>query len=73
MQLQASKTTPIVVNGEAIETAASTLAELVAMLGHGEATVATAVNGAFVPRPARSDTLLHPGDTVEVVAPRQGG
>jgi sulfur carrier protein len=46
---------------------------LVAELGHAEAAVATAVNGEFVPRGARTVTKLAPGDMIEIVAPRQGG
>jgi sulfur carrier protein len=42
-------------------------------LGYGGRTVATALNGAFVPAPARAATTLAEGDRLEVVAPRQGG
>lgn len=73
MQRQANKRTTIFVNGEQAETEARTLAELIASRGFGEGQVATAVNGAFVPRQARAATLLGEGDRVEVVAPRQGG
>lgn len=61
------------VNGELRETVATTLAELIAEAGYGEARVATAVNGTFVPARARSATTVAPGDHVEIVAPRQGG
>ena len=63
----------IVVNGEATETGAATLAELVAFLGYNEGQVATALNGDFVPRGARAETKLAAGDSIEIVAPRQGG
>ena len=63
----------VTVNGAATETAAPTLAALVAALGHAEGAVATAVNETFVPRTARADRALAPGDRVEIVAPRQGG
>jgi sulfur carrier protein len=63
----------ILLNGEPAETQAATLAELVAGQGFAETAVATAVNGAFVPREARAATLLAAGDRVEIVAPRQGG
>jgi len=63
----------VTVNGEAVETEADTLAALVAALGHPEATVATAVNEAFVPQAARGAHPLAPGDRVEIVTPRQGG
>ena len=73
MQLDAAGRTRITVNGEAAETGARTLADLVAELGFAEAQVATALNGSFVPRGARGETKLAPGDMIEVVAPRQGG
>ena len=73
MPLDTRKRTAIVLNGEPAETAAATLAELLAELGFAEAQVATALNGDFVPRAARAATRLGPGDRVEIVAPRQGG
>ena len=39
----------------------------------GEAKVATALNGEFVPARARAATPLKEGDRIEIVAPRQGG
>ena len=50
-----------------------TLAELCAALGYGEAKIATALNGDFVPASKRTQTLLADNDRVEIVAPRQGG
>ena len=73
MQLHLGQLTRIVVNGEATETGAATLAELVAALGYNEGQVATALNGDFVPRGTRAETKLATGDSVEIVAPRQGG
>ncbi len=63
----------ITLNGKPCETPAGTLAEVLAHSGYGGATVATAVNGSFVPAGARGATPLTDGDRVEVVAPRQGG
>lgn len=63
----------VVVNGERHTTAAMTLAELLAELGHGEAKVATAINGDFVPERKRASTVIHTDDRIEVVSPRQGG
>jgi sulfur carrier protein len=60
-------------NGEAHETIARTLAELVAEVGLADAKVATACNGTFVPERARAELRLAPGDQVEIVSPRQGG
>jgi sulfur carrier protein len=73
MQLKAAKRTSIHVNGEATETEAVSLADLLAERGFVETAVATALNGEFVARHARAATQLSPGDRVEIVAPRQGG
>ena len=73
MQLDSTRPTKIHVNGEATETAATTLAQLVSALGFAEGAVATALNGEFVARHARAATQLSPDDRVEIVAPRQGG
>jgi sulfur carrier protein len=63
----------IVLNGKAREVAAARLDALLEELGYQGAKVATAVNGGFVPRPARGETRLADGDRVEVIAPMQGG
>ena len=63
----------IEVNGEPRETRAGSLAEAVAELGLGEAAVATALNGDFVPRGARAGVRLSEGDRIEIVAPMKGG
>ena len=63
----------IVVNGEPREVAAATLAEALAALEYAEATVATALNGEFVPARAREATPVKDGDRIEILAPRQGG
>ncbi len=63
----------IIVNGEALETDALTLAALLDELGKGEAKVATSVNEAFVPKTLWADHTLQDGVRVEIVAPRQGG
>ena len=55
----------ISVNGESREVAeGSSLADLVALLVDSPHALATAVNGAFVPRTQRDVTVLQPGDTV---------
>ena len=61
------------VNGETRQTLARTLAELIVEAGYGDAKIATALNGDFVPQRARAATGLKAGDHVEIVAPRQGG
>lgn len=63
----------IIVNGEAQDTGAKTLQELCAALGLSDMKIATAVNGDFVPAPARAAHALARNDKVEIVTPRQGG
>ena len=63
----------LIVNGEAREVSATTLAEALHALDYGEAIVATAVNGEFVPVRLRQAMTVKPGDRIEIVAPRQGG
>jgi sulfur carrier protein len=63
----------IIVNGEPQDTRATTLDELCAALGLSDAKIATAVNGDFVPAPARAGYALERDDKVEIVAPRHGG
>ncbi|HXT06620.1 MAG TPA: sulfur carrier protein ThiS [Roseiarcus sp.] len=63
----------ITVNGEPREIAAGNLAEALAALDYEDAVVATALNGAFVPKRKRAATALSDGDRIEIVAPRQGG
>ncbi len=53
--------------------AAPTLTALLQACGYRGATVATAVNGEFVPAQARAQLALAEGDRVEVLAPMQGG
>jgi sulfur carrier protein len=66
-------TLEVVVNGERARTRSTTLAELLAELGYGDAKVATARNGDFVPAGKRGAVRLTGGDAIEIVAPRQGG
>jgi sulfur carrier protein len=63
----------ITVNGEPLNLAAANLAEALAALDYEGAVVATALNGAFVPKRKRAETPLSEGDRIEIVAPRQGG
>ncbi|HWK55177.1 MAG TPA: sulfur carrier protein ThiS [Hyphomicrobiales bacterium] len=63
----------VVVNGEALCIDATTLAALLAQLGYAPASVATAVDGEFVPRAQRAGLPLRDGMTIDVVAPIQGG
>ena len=61
------------VNGASRDLDATTLAEALEALDLGDARVATAVNGSFVPASARATTQLSPGDSLEILAPMQGG
>jgi len=63
----------IIVNGAPHDLADETLDGLLATLGYDDGPIATALNGAFVPRAARAATTPSDGDRVEVVAPMQGG
>lgn len=65
--------TRIEVNGEPQEITSATLADALTELGWGEARVATALNGDFVPASARATQALCDGDRLEVLAPMQGG
>ncbi len=63
----------VIVNGKPEEHPADTLAGLLAALDLDTATVATALNGEFVPAARRAGQPLAAGDRVEIVAPMQGG
>lgn len=63
----------IIVNGETVETAATTLAGVLAELGKTDAKVATSLNEVFVPKTLRDTQNIAEGDRIEIVAPRQGG
>lgn len=63
----------ILVNAEPRDIAGPTLAEALAELGLDTPAVATALNGAFIPRDSRAATALAEGDRLEVLAPMQGG
>lgn len=63
----------LVVNGEKLENFSSTLEGLCVDLGYDLLSVATAVNGLFVPQEIRICTLLEDGDNIEILAPLQGG
>ena len=60
-------------NGELIRTQARTLAALIEERGLPAATVATALDGDFVPRDRRGDTPLREGARIEALSPMQGG
>jgi sulfur carrier protein len=61
------------VNGETREIEAARLAAALDELGYRAARVATALNGVFVPLGQREAQRLAEGDTLEILAPMQGG
>ena len=63
----------IKLNGETLEVSGCNLAEVLNEHGYEGAVVATALNGEFVPADVRGETIVNPGDSVEVLAPMQGG
>ena len=63
----------IEMNGEWRQIAAEDLAAALEELGLGEAVVATALNGEFVPAGSRQGARLADGDRLEVLSPMQGG
>ncbi len=60
-------------NGQRLATTAKTLEALLAEQGVDAGSVATALDGAFVPRGLRAATPLSEGAKVEVLSPMQGG
>lgn len=63
----------ILVNSESVVCHSNSLAELLDEKGYSDATVATAVNGCFVPQQNRQNQLIEEGDRIEILAPMQGG
>ena len=63
----------ITLNGERVEITSQTLFDALTELGYGDMAIATALNSEFVPITLRTTINLKPGDTLEVLAPMQGG
>lgn len=63
----------ITLNGDAREIVARSLDQALRELGYSDSSVATAVNGQFVPKTQHRSRVLAEGDRIEVVAPMQGG
>ncbi|MER9216009.1 sulfur carrier protein ThiS [Mesorhizobium sp. M0663] len=63
----------LMVNGEAHEVAATTLAGLLAALDYEGDWLATAVNNDLVHKASRSEFQLNDGDRIEILSPMQGG
>lgn len=63
----------IFVNGEKITETFSTLYDVCCAMTPDSESVATAVNGDFVPKTLRKTTVLSDGDHIEIIAPLEGG
>lgn len=64
----------IFVNGEKITQEFTTLDSVcVALYGDDAESVATAVNGDFIPKILRKTTQIQQGDHIEIIAPLEGG
>ena len=63
----------VIVNGEAIVTASTNLADLLQELEYEGDWLATAVNAELVHREERGILELKPDDRIEILSPRQGG
>ncbi len=63
----------LLINGEARELEAGTLAELVAALGLTGRRIAIERNGEIAPRSQHASTALHDGDRIEIVHAIGGG
>lgn len=63
----------LIINGNEEHHEVEHLAELLERLEHTASSVATAVNGAFVPASQRAAHRLKEDDVVEILAPMQGG
>lgn len=63
----------ITLNGVEREISENSLDQALRELGYCDGTIATAVNGEFIPKTQRLVIVLSEGDRIEVVAPMQGG
>ncbi|MDX8527978.1 sulfur carrier protein ThiS [Mesorhizobium sp. MSK_1335] len=63
----------LIVNGEALEVEATTLAALLKELDYEGGWLATALNGDVVPAAERTEFRLSDGDRIEILSPMQGG
>lgn len=63
----------LTINGQPQQLTVSTLADALYAGGYDADRVATAVNGAFVPRASRAQHTLTDGDRIEILTARQGG
>ncbi|MGL1920640.1 MAG: sulfur carrier protein ThiS [Hyphomicrobiales bacterium] len=63
----------IQINGANNVVKSDTIFDLLIELNYGDAVVATALNGDFIPETLRKNASLKNGDQIEILAPMQGG
>jgi sulfur carrier protein len=63
----------VTVNGESREISSASVDALLGELEYEGAHFAIAVNYDVVPKSRWAETLLKPGDEIEIITPRQGG
>lgn len=63
----------LMVNGKSEELKCKTVSTLLEALGHRPESVATAVNGEFIPIAERDNHRLEADDAVDIIAPMAGG
>jgi sulfur carrier protein len=64
----------IILNGQNLQIPRPlSIQDLLAEHGYGDMLVAVAVNGTFVSRGNHATHMIKNGDTIEIVAPMQGG
>ena len=63
----------VVVNGNEMEIASTTIADLLIEMGYEDMPVATALNMAVVRKKDRAQTKVNDGDRIEILVPMQGG
>jgi len=63
----------IIVNNEPKTVQASQLGDILTELGYGDAKIATAVDGEFIPASKRAHIEISENACLEVLAPMQGG
>ncbi|WNO11028.1 sulfur carrier protein ThiS [Teredinibacter sp. KSP-S5-2] len=60
-------------NGNATQTSAQTLADLLSEINMNDESFAIAINQQFIPKENYANKIIDHGDTIEVLSPMQGG
>ena len=63
----------LILNGDEVVTYCSTLEDFCLENKYDLEIIATAMNGIFVPKDLRINTILEEGDQIDILAPLQGG